>query len=136
MESGAAYHMDVRDPTRDRRLIEFCWRLPDRVFWANGLRRGLMTKGMRGLLPDAVLHSRRKGLQAADVGHRILAEREAVADAIERIEAHPLARAWLDVARMRSALDSLQQEVTPDTSSNALTILLRGLGAGLFLTRF
>jgi hypothetical protein len=98
--------------------------------------RGLIMKGMRGSLPDAVMHSRVKGLQAADLGHRVLAEREAVADAIERIDAHPLARAWLDVARMRSVLDSLQQGVTPESTTQASAILLRGLGAGLFLTRF
>jgi len=74
--------------------------------------------------------------EGADLGHRIVAEREAVADAIERIEAHPLARAWLDVPRMRSVLDSLEQGITPESTTEASAILLRGLGAGLFLTRF
>lgn len=136
MEIGAAHQLDVRDPTRDRRLIEFCWRVPDRVFWARGVQRGLIRKGMPGCLPDAVLHSRRKGLQAADIGYRVLAERGAVTAALDRIDAHPLARAWLDVPRMRSVLDALDGGVTPESTRCASTILLRGLGVGLFLTRF
>lgn len=36
MENGAAYGLDVRDPTRDQRIVEFCWRLPDGVFCSGG----------------------------------------------------------------------------------------------------
>ena len=136
MELGAAHQLDVRDPTRDRRLIEFCWRVPDRVFWARGVQRGLIRKGMPGCLPDAVLHSQRKGLQAADIGGRVLAERRAVTVALDRIDRHPLARTWLDVPKMRSVLDALDRGVTPERTQGASAILLRGLSAGLFLTRF
>lgn len=136
MDLGTAYGLDVRDPTRDRRLIEFCWRTPNRFFWAQGVQRGLIRKGMVGDLPDAVLHSRQKGLQAADIGHRTLLEREAILCALERIERHPLARAWLDVPKMRAVLDALCQEVTPATTEQTVSILLRGLGVGLFLIRF
>jgi asparagine synthase (glutamine-hydrolysing) len=136
MENGAAHQLDVRDPTRDRRLIEFCWRVPDRVFWARGVQRGLILKGMPGCLPDAVLHSRRKGLQAADIGYRVLTERDAVTAALDRIDAHPLARVWLDVPKMRSVLEALDRGVTPESTQRAGSILLRGMGAGLFLTRF
>ena len=136
MEDGAAHHLDVRDPTRDRRLIELCWRVPDRVFWAHGMQRGLVVKGMAGCLPDAVLLSRRRGLQAADVGHRVLAERDAVKATLERVAAHPLAREWLDIPRMRSVLDELGRGVTPETTERTASILLRGLSVGLFLTRF
>jgi asparagine synthase (glutamine-hydrolysing) len=136
MELGAAHQLDVRDPTRDRRLIEFCWRVPDRVFWARGLQRGLMRRGMAGRLPDAVLRSRQKGLQAADIGYRVLADRGAVTAALDRIDDHPVARAWLDVPRMRSVLDALDRGVTPESTQSTGAILLRGMSVGLFLTRF
>jgi asparagine synthase (glutamine-hydrolysing) len=136
MELGTAYGLEVRDPTRDRRLIEFCWRTPNRLFWAGGLQRGLIRKGMAGYLPPEVLHSCNKGLQAADLGYRILAEREPVLDALDRLGRHPLAGAWLDLPKMRGVLDELSKGVTPGNTERAGTILLRGLGVGLFLMRF
>ena len=93
MEAGAAFGLDIRDPTRDRRLIEYCWRVPNEAFWAGGLQRGLIRKGMADLLPAVVRQCERRGLQAADVGHRVLAERSAVAHALGRIERHALASA-------------------------------------------
>lgn len=136
MAYGAAHQMDVRDPTRDRRLIEFCWRVPDRIFWAGGLQRGLIRKGLPGCLPDDVLDARRKGLQAADIGHRVLAECDRIKDALDRLEAHPLASAWLDVPKMRTVLVGLERGINPESTAQTCSILLRGLGVGLFLTQF
>nr|WP_319565525.1 asparagine synthase-related protein [uncultured Rhodoferax sp.] len=136
MEAGAAYGLDVRDPTRDRRVIEFCWRVPDRIFWAGGIQRGLIRKAMPDCLPPQVLHSRHKGLQAADIGYRVLAERDAIESALRQLEHHPLANAWLDVPKMRAVLTALGHGVTPATTQQTVSILLRGLGVGLFLTRF
>jgi asparagine synthase (glutamine-hydrolysing) len=91
---------------------------------------------MAGRLPDAVLRSRHKGLQAADIGYRVLADRGAVTAALDRIHEHPVARAWLDVPRMRSVLDALDRGVTPESTHSTGAILLRGMSVGLFLTRF
>jgi asparagine synthase (glutamine-hydrolysing) len=136
MAYGTAHQLAVRDPTRDRRLIEFCWRVPDRIFWAGGLQRGLIIKGLTGCLPAAVLHARRKGLQAADIGCRVLAERERIEAALDRLEAHYLANAWLDVPKMRRVLAALAHGVNPSNTAQTVSILLRGLGVGLFLTQF
>lgn len=136
MALGAAHQLEIRDPTVDRRLIEFCWRVPDRIFWASGRQRGLIRVGMSGFLPASVLRSTRRGLQGADVGHRILAERDLVAAALGRLEAHSLAREYLDLPKMRSVLQALDRGVNPTTTQLANGILLRGLSVGLFLTRF
>ncbi|QVL50033.1 MAG: hypothetical protein KFB96_06060 [Thiocapsa sp.] len=136
MDAGAAYGLEVLDPTRDRRVIEFCWRVPPAIFWAHGTRRGLIRKGMADVLPASVLTARVRGRQAADIGYRVLADREAIGDALDRVERHALANAWLDVPKMRAVLVALEHGVTPHTSLQAGSILLRGLGVGLFLTRF
>jgi len=136
MDAGAAYGLEVRDPTRDRRVIEFCWRVPHRIFWAHGIQRGLIRKGMADVLPASLLTARVKGRQSADIGYRVLADREAITDALDRVERHALANAWLDVPKMRAVLVALGTSVTPHTSLQAVATLLRGLGVGLFLTRF
>ena len=136
MELGAAYGLDVRDPTRDRRMIEFCWRTPNHLFWASGRQRGLIRMGMHHSLPQEIMLARRKGLQAADLGYRLLAERGAVLDALASIERHPLAGMWLDVGKMRETLHDLEQAVNADTTARAGSILARGMGVGFFLMRF
>lgn len=136
MGFGAAHQLEVRDPTRDRRVIEFCWRTPDSVFWAQGRQRGLIRAGLTGQLPDSVLLPGRAGRQSADLGHRLNQERAAVAAALERVAAHPLARECLDLSAMHAALHALEQTVTPQTTIRSVMVLLRGLGVGLFLSRF
>jgi asparagine synthase (glutamine-hydrolysing) len=136
MEIGAVHGLDIRDPTLDRRLIEFCWRVPDRIFWARGAQRGLIRRGMSDHLPEAVLFSARKGLQAADIGHRILGERNYFQSSMDALSRHPLARTWLDLPKMRCVLNELGQGVTPRSTERAVSILLRGLSVGFLLETF
>lgn len=136
MELGAYYGLTVCDPTRDRRLIEFCWRVPDRVFWADGLQRGLVRQGLRNHIPETVRLNSRRGLQAADIGHRLKLQAPAVREVLATIRQHALASAWLDVNRMEQALAELERQVSPATTRGAANILLRGLAVGLFLQRF
>jgi asparagine synthase (glutamine-hydrolysing) len=136
MESGAAHALDVRDPTRDQRLLEFCWRLPDEVFWGAGEQRALVRRGMRHHLPPEVLGSRHKGLQSADFGARLLAVEGGVMDALKQLADHPVAREWLDVERLRATLLRLRNNTTPQTVAAGAGLLARGLAVGQFLTRF
>lgn len=107
MESGALHGLDVRDPTRDRRLVEFCWRAPDEAIWANGKMRGLIRQGMQGRLPGAVLNCRAKGLQSADALARYMVESSEMARQLEEADDHGLAGQWLDLPRMRHEVRAL-----------------------------
>lgn len=136
MELGAANGMDVRDPTRDRRMIEFCWQVPDRIFWANNTQRGLIRDGMSGALPAEVMKSNQKGLQAADIGYRILAEQDYIHATLDALQQHRLASEWVNVPKIRAALVRLGRGVTPHTTQQeGGGIILRGLSMGLFLSR-
>ena len=56
-----------RDPTKDKRLIEFCLSLPSDQFVRNGNERYLIRRAMEGILPDKIrLNSMSRGLQSAD----------------------------------------------------------------------
>ena len=136
MALGAVHQLDVRDPTTDRRLIEFCWRVPDRVFWAGGRQRGLIRVGMSDALPRSVLQSTRRGLQSGDVAHRMLAERDGVTEAFARVDGHPLARECVDLTKMHSALQSLERDLSSPGTAAAARVVLLGLNLGLYLTRF
>jgi hypothetical protein len=84
-------------------------------------------------MPDGVLSGRQKGLQAADVGHRVLRERGAIEACLDSLDAAPMAVELLDLRLMRGCLAELAAKVDPATTARANQILLRGLGVGLFL---
>ena len=135
-ELGAWYGMEVCDPTVDKRVIEFCLRTPDDQFRRLGESRWLIRQAMAGRMPDEVLLNQRKGLQAADIGHRVRKERDEIDVVMRRIEGSTHGRHCLDIAAMRDALTSVDREVSTVTTLQCNAILLRGVGVGLFLSQF
>ncbi|WP_203287265.1 asparagine synthase-related protein [Metabacillus sp. cB07] len=66
------YSLWERDPTNDKRVVDFCLAVPDDLFVKNGLDRALIRNATRGLLPDTVrLNQRSRGVQGADGVHRM-----------------------------------------------------------------
>jgi asparagine synthase (glutamine-hydrolysing) len=135
-EIGATHGISVRDPTSNLALLEFLLRVPDDQFRRRGQASHLLQRTFRTRLPGAVLEGRRQGLQAADAGHRIVSEAAAVRESLDTLEAHPAANELLNIALMRTCLTRLVAKVDPGTTENAGRILLRGLGAGIFLRSF
>ena len=133
---GPACGLEVRDPTMDKRLMEFCLAIPDEQYRLNGQDRALIRRAMKGLLPDEVRLNTRRGLQAADLGHRILADLPQMQAMLARLEGSALARELLDLPRMDRVLAALQKEVNVKTTQECGTILTRGMMAGMFLLRF
>ena len=135
-EVGAAYGLEVRDPTADRRVMSFCWSIPQSQYARDGRDRMLIRRAMEGYLPDEVRWNRHKGAQAADIGQRVLDHRDEIGKALARVERSDLARHYLDLQRMRGVFESVQQGIDPGNNSQCGPILLRGLAVGLFLLRF
>ena len=133
---GAGYNLDVRDPTQDARLIEFCLRLPNNQFHRRGEDRRLIRRAMADRMPHDVLHNRRRGLQAADIGYRVVEQHEEIGAVLDRMEQSPLVRECLDLPRMRNVLTTLQSHIDAAITAQCGSILLRGLSVGLFLERF
>ncbi|MGZ8311840.1 MAG: asparagine synthetase B family protein, partial [Allosphingosinicella sp.] len=50
----AAWGIDGRDPTADRRLVEFCLRVPMEQYLADGMPRSLARRALADRLPDEV----------------------------------------------------------------------------------
>jgi asparagine synthase (glutamine-hydrolysing) len=134
-EVGAMQSILLLDPTADLSLIEFLLRVPDEQFRRRGQSSWLFRRAFRDRLPGPVLQGQRKGLQAADVGHRILRELPAFRECLHSLDAVPEAGEILDMQAMRRCLEALVAKVDPATTAQASTILLRGLGVGLFLRR-
>jgi asparagine synthase (glutamine-hydrolysing) len=134
-EMAAGHALSSLDPTANICLTEFVLRVPDEQFYRGGQSRFLMRRAFRNRMPETVLHAQRKGLQAADLGHRILRELTEFQDCLHTLDVVPEAQAILDLPLMHRCLEDLVAKVDYDTTARAGTILVRGLGVGLFLRR-
>ena len=66
------YGMVRRDPSRDKRVIEFCMSLPAEQFVKDGMERSLIRKSMKGILPDLIrMNFSERGRQSADLVQRL-----------------------------------------------------------------
>ncbi len=135
-ETGALHGLSILDPTSNLALVEFLLRVPDNQFRRDGRASYLFRRAFRRRLPDRVLDGSRKGLQASDLGHRILHELPSFRDCLETLDAHALVGEVLNLSLLRKCLSDLEMKVDPITTANARRILARGLGVGMFLRRF
>jgi asparagine synthase (glutamine-hydrolysing) len=129
-----AYGIEVRDPTGDRRVLEYSLSVPDEVFIdpKTGTRRWLIRAAMEGRLPDSVRLIRHRGLQAADIVRRLRETSEDVEAALDEISQGPAANV-VNLATMRAAWQVAQNEETPRAYREAVVVLTRGIMAGLFV---
>ncbi|MES2033621.1 MAG: asparagine synthase-related protein [Pseudomonadota bacterium] len=129
--------IDLRDPTADRRLVEFCLSLPTSVYFSDGMPRSIARKALADRLPPDVLANTVRGLQAADWHEGMTASRQRISEEIDRLENVPAAAAALDLARMRRLVDDWPTEGwhTAKTTAEYRLALLRGLVNGHFLRK-
>lgn len=135
-QSAAWGDQEMRDPTFDKRLVEYCLAVPDHIYVSGGTDRMLLRKAFDGRMPPEVLWNKRRGRQAADIGYRVVKYKETGNAMLAEIEKSPLCREILDIQRMKTILQGLSQGINQQNSQQAGTILLRGLTCGLFLLRF
>jgi len=101
----ASHGVEWRDPTANRRLIEFCLSIPTEMWFAGGRKRGLARMAWTGRLPPEVLNEGRKALQASDWYEGFTAGRGDMAAEVERLEQCAPAADILDTAVLRQRLE-------------------------------
>lgn len=132
----ARHHLDVRDPTADLRLVEFCLSVPTGLFLHKGIPRFLPRLALADRVPAACLHHPLKGLQAVDWHEGLSAARSQVRDEIGRVAASPAA-GLLDLDRLRR----LERDWPnggwhrAEVAQSYRLALLRGLSAGHFVRK-
>ncbi|TFI58332.1 asparagine synthetase B [Sphingomonas parva] len=133
--------VDVRDPTADRRLMEFCLSVPAEEYLAGGVPRSLARRAFADRLPREVVGERRKGYQAADWHEALGAGRADLAEELARIAELPGVDADLDVARLQQLASDWPQDwpsggwLPQEQVDRYRLALLRGVSAGHFLRK-
>jgi asparagine synthase (glutamine-hydrolysing) len=132
---GAFYNMEVRDPTADARLLEFCMGVPDEQNTFEGGQRMLIRRAMAGLLPDIVRWNTIRGKQAADAVFRFIHRPEELEHEFAFLETAPAVTQYLDVQAMKNTWEAL---LSPNakTPPGAVEALMRAINTGFFLLSF
>ena len=134
----AGWRLDFRDPTFDRRVIEFCLAVPLEQFLRGGKLRSLARRAMVGRLPPSTLNRMQRGRQSADwrlifgaVHGRMLKE-------LNVLEKSPLACRMLDLARMRRLIENGAASgfSGPAIDESCHTMLTLGFSVGKFLRQY
>jgi len=133
----AGWGIDVRDPTADRRLIEFSLSVPTEQFFRNGVPRALARAALADRVPPEVLNERRRGLQAADWHESMTAARPQILEEIARLEQNGPATRALDLRRMHRLAENWPSDGwhRQETIEQYRLALLRGISVGHFLRR-
>jgi asparagine synthase (glutamine-hydrolysing) len=129
--------IDMRDPTADRNLVEFCLSVPPEQYLSHGVNRALARNAFADRLPQQVLNERLKGYQAADWHEGLASAQEQVRQELKALQRCPAASEALDIRAMEELVDNLpangwhQQR----TTRQYRLALLRGISGGNFLRK-
>ena len=135
-QAAAWNNLEMRDPTFDKRLMEYCLSVPDHIYVSGGKDRMLLRKSFEGMLPPEVLWNTNRGRQAADIGQRVVKFQKTGKAILDELSNSALCNEILDIKRMNYILNDLTKEINSKNNNEAGTVLLRGITAGLFLLRF
>ncbi|MEP7005437.1 MAG: asparagine synthase-related protein, partial [Sphingomonas bacterium] len=130
----AGWGLDIRDPTADRRLVEFALALPVEHFLAGGMARGLARQGLADRLPRVVLEEHRRGYQGAGWHEGLTERRSHLLDEVAAIDRCPEATAILDMPRLQTLVGEWPTNwEAPHTESLYRARLLPAIAAGHFI---
>jgi asparagine synthase (glutamine-hydrolysing) len=124
---------ELRDPTMDIDLLEYCLAIPDDQFLRLGQSRWLIRRAMRGILPDATLQEPFRGYQGADWPRFVAPYRGECAALLDAMERSQMAARLMDLPALRQRIDAWPTEWTPALVEPYCGTLLGGLGVGRFI---
>ena len=133
---GRHGRLEVRDPTLDARLVEFCLSVPLEQWARDAQDRWLIRQAMAGLLPDRVAWNRTRGRQAADFAWHLHADLAAAENLCDELDRSQYARQFMDLGKLRTALGELREDGPAGVPDTCMKSLHRGLSMGMYLLGF
>lgn len=133
----AGWQIDMRDPTADTRLLEFCLQVPMEQYLKDGVPKALGRSVLKDRLPKTVVEEQKSGLQAADWHEKLTAERGRISMEFDRLENCPIAAGMLDLPRLKRLVDDWPVEgwERDDIAIPYGDKLLSAISVGHFLRR-
>ncbi len=134
---ASGWRLENADPALDRRILEFCLGIPDRLYASRGQRRLLIRRTMQGYLPPLVLDNPSRELQSADLGHRLRQTLPELEDSLRQAEKSPICRHYLNMPKIRNTFEEFASDRPLNAALNQAVrgVLFKGLVFGEFLLR-
>ncbi|NBV25070.1 MAG: asparagine synthetase B [Proteobacteria bacterium] len=102
-------HLEHPQPLMDRRIWDWCYRVPLGEFTRDGMPRGLYRQALQTILPEPVLQRTSKGWFAPDYQKRIADCRPAILDFMTRHPAGAPVWRYLDRTKVETTLQRLDK---------------------------
>lgn len=130
------FGIETRDPTADRRVVEYCMAVPGSQYLRNGVTRSLLRRAMAGRLPDALRLRQTWGMQGPDWTEWLPTIRTELRAELQRLERSETAMRCLDVPKMRQLVEHWPEKLTLAHEKDYPLMLLRGITVGRFIRWF
>jgi asparagine synthase (glutamine-hydrolysing) len=133
----AEWGLSVRDPTADKRVIEFCLATPFEEFVRGGVPRSLARRAFADRLPREVATSQLRGYQAADWHEALDRDRAGIEREVAAIIRCAGAADALDIKWLTDALSAWPEDGWDqyEVRNRYRSGLLRGISAGYFMRK-
>lgn len=126
------YGPKLTDPTLDKRLVEFSFKVPLKHFVHQGKFRHLIRTATEGLLPESTRWNYEKGLQLSDEKYLFDQDTDKFNQLLSDWNHHPIIKDFLDLEGMRAFITS------PKNSPDALAMRIfftKMIVCGVFIQR-
>jgi asparagine synthase (glutamine-hydrolysing) len=130
----ARWGISVRDPTADRRVVEYCLSLPYETFVRGGIYRSLARRAFRDHVPADILSNVVRGYQAADWYEGLQQDLPKISELVDAIEGTEASQA-LDLDWIRETLRTWPTDgwERSDVAMRYRAGLLRAVAAAHFM---
>lgn len=129
----AGWGLETRDPFADRRLAEWCLRVPLALYFDKGVPRALARAVLTDRVPQPVLTETRKGVQSSDWAATLSRSLDGLSAAVEQIADCGPAAELLDIIKLRAWLSELRLPGEPTAGFAAGRGIARAVIAGEFI---
>lgn len=121
---GLYHGIMIRDPLKDKRIIELCASYPMKCFVQEGVERAAVRKYMREIVPDSILNiTKRRGLQSADYIERIKLDWNRTKQTMLEILDQPELKDYINTGK----LERIKKKVRGDEIINTEDDLMKAL---------
>lgn len=117
-----ANHITIRDPSKDRRVVEFCLSIPSDQYVKNGNDRYLLRRTMKGVLPESIrTNTETKGRQSADWIHRLKPVWNKIVEEMDVILVSREMGHYVEMKKLQEIRNGMEEGLE---DNNALTVRL------------
>ncbi len=109
--NASRHHIEIRNPYRDRRLVEFVLSLPAYQLYSRGVHKYILRIAMRGILPD-MIRGRTKATSLLSLFQRGVEREKSILQSCFQNASH----SWGKFVRANWLLKHWNVEVTPEQS--------------------